>query len=134
MVKLRPGFGPRLAGRLWQLVAGAEALRRLCGLEAAAVGLRGAARTAFAELQLLLEDLQAPEMAATPGEALRLVVERFYRQWARDNLENAGSRIEDLEQLRCSRTATGPQHLSAGSPCSTTSRARTRSAAPRTRW
>ena len=38
-------------------------------------------------------------MAAHPGEALRLVVERFYRQWARDNLENAGSRLEDLEQL-----------------------------------
>ncbi len=99
LAKLRPGFGPRLAGRLWQLVAGAEALRRICGLDSAAVGLRGAARTAFAELQLLLEDLQAPAMAAQPGEALRLVVERFYRQWARENLENAGSRIEDLEQL-----------------------------------
>ncbi|HOC44490.1 MAG TPA: ATP-dependent helicase [Thermoanaerobaculales bacterium] len=99
MVKLRPGFGPRLAGRLWEMVAGADSLARTCSLEPAAAGLRGAARTAFGELQLLLQDLQGRELSAQPGEALRLVLDRFYRQWARENLENAGSRIEDLEQL-----------------------------------
>jgi DNA helicase-2/ATP-dependent DNA helicase PcrA len=100
IVKLRPGFGPRLAGRLWQLVRGGDdAVRRLCDLDSAAVGVRGAARNAFADLQLLARDLQAERLRDQPGEALRLVVERFYRQWARDNLENAGSRLEDLEQL-----------------------------------
>lgn len=99
MVKLRPGFGPRLAGRLWRLVQGGEAARRLGGLDSAAVGVRGAARDSFADLQLLVQDLQAERLRDQPGEALRLVVERFYRQWARDNLENAGSRLEDLDQL-----------------------------------
>jgi DNA helicase-2/ATP-dependent DNA helicase PcrA len=99
MVKLRSGFGPRLAGRLWQLVAGGATARRLGYIEPAAVGVRGAARQALGELQLLVQDLQAERLRSQPGEALRLVVERFYRQWARDNLENAGSRLEDLEQL-----------------------------------
>ena len=40
-----------------------------------------------------------PEVLGRPGEAIRLVVTRFYTDWARGNLENAGSRLEDLEQL-----------------------------------
>jgi len=98
-VKLRPGFGPRLAGRLWDRISGPDSLRRLSDLDAASLGLRGAARAAFAEFQLLAQDLQAHHLAEQPGEALRLVVERFYREWARANLENAGSRLDDLDQL-----------------------------------
>ena len=98
-VKLRPGFGPRLAGRLWDRISGPDSLRRLSDLDEASLGLRGAARAAFAEFQLLAQDLQAHHLADQPGEALRLVVERFYREWARANLENAGSRLDDLDQL-----------------------------------
>ncbi len=98
-VKLRPGFGPRLAGRLWDRMSGADPLARLAALDHATLGLRGAARGPFSDLQLLMQDLQAEPLARQPGESLRLVVDRFYRQWARDNLDNAGSRLEDLEQL-----------------------------------
>ena len=98
-VKLRPGFGPRLAGRLWDRMSGADPLARLAALDHATLGLRGAARGPFSDLQLLMQDLQSESLARQPGESLRLVVERFYRQWARDNLDNAGSRLEDLEQL-----------------------------------
>jgi len=98
-VKLRPGFGPRLAGRLWDRIKGADSLRRLAEVDAGSLGLRGPARNALAEFQLLVGDLQADRFSEQPGEALRMVVERFYRDWARANLENAGSRLEDLEQL-----------------------------------
>jgi DNA helicase-2/ATP-dependent DNA helicase PcrA len=97
--KLRPGIGPRLAGRLWDRVTGADPLRRLAEVDAGNIGLRGAARGALEEFQLLVQDLQTQKMADQPGEGLRLVVERFYRDWARGHLENAGSRLEDLEQL-----------------------------------
>ncbi len=98
-VKLRPGFGPRRAGRLWDQVSGADPLRRLAEVDGGSLGLRGPARSALGEFQLLIQDLQTDRLAEQPGEALRLVVERFYRDWARANLENAGSRLEDLEQL-----------------------------------
>ena len=98
-VKLRPGFGPRRAGRLWERISGADSLRRLAEVDGGALQLRGAARGALDEFQLLVADLQNDRLAEQPGEALRLVVERFYRDWARANLENAGSRLEDLEQL-----------------------------------
>ncbi len=98
-VKLRTGFGPRLAGRLWDRISGADSLKRLAEVDEGSLGLRGPARSALAEFQLLVADLQAERYSEQPGEALRLVVERFYRDWARANLENAGSRLEDLEQL-----------------------------------
>jgi DNA helicase-2/ATP-dependent DNA helicase PcrA len=99
MVKLRPGFGPRLAARLWRSISGPQPLDRLAAADHGALGLRGAARDSFAELQMLVADLRDDRHQGQPGEALRLVAERFYRDWARDNLDNAGSRLEDLEQL-----------------------------------
>ncbi len=98
-VKLRPGFGPRLAGRLWDRMSGSDPLARLVALDQTNLGLRGAAKDALAGFQLLVQDLQADSHSQQAGESIRLVVERFYRQWARDNLDNAGSRLEDLEQL-----------------------------------
>jgi DNA helicase-2/ATP-dependent DNA helicase PcrA len=99
MVKLRTGFGPRLAARLWELVRGGDALRRLVTVDSAALGVRGGAQRSLAELQLLVQDLDSEQLRGQPGEALRLVVERFYRRWCRDNLDNSGSRLEELEQL-----------------------------------
>ncbi len=51
------------------------------------------------EVQKLFDALSAPRLRGQPGEAIRLVLEAFYEAWARDNLDNPGSRLEDLEQL-----------------------------------
>jgi len=99
MVKLRPGFGPRLAVRLWSRVAGDDPLRALLSLEPAGIDLPRVARGSLGELRLLVEELSSPRLAGQPGEAIRRVVELFYGQWVRANLENAGSRLDDLEQL-----------------------------------
>ncbi|MGD9253852.1 MAG: ATP-dependent helicase [Holophagae bacterium] len=99
MVKLRDGFGPRLANRVWERIAGGEPSRRLLELDPGSLGLPRPAAGGLAELQQLLRTIAVSGVLAQPGETIRTVVEEFYKGWARSHLENAGSRLEDLEQL-----------------------------------
>jgi DNA helicase-2/ATP-dependent DNA helicase PcrA len=99
LVKLRDGFGPRLAVRVWERISGAEGLRRLRTLEIGSLGLPKAARISLAELQRLIGEISEPKLLGQPGEVIRMVVESFYGSWARAHLENSGARMEDLEQL-----------------------------------
>jgi DNA helicase-2/ATP-dependent DNA helicase PcrA len=99
LIKLRDGFGPRLAVRVWERITGTDGLRRLLGLEAGSISLPKAARISFSELQVLVAEIANPRLLGQPGEVIRRVVDAFYGPWARAHLENARSRIEDLEQL-----------------------------------
>jgi DNA helicase-2/ATP-dependent DNA helicase PcrA len=99
LIKLRDGFGPRLAARVWNEVSGGDGLRRLQSLDADSLALPRAARASLVELQSLVSDISDHRSLAQPGEAIRQVVESFYGGWARAHLENAGARLEDLEQL-----------------------------------
>jgi DNA helicase-2/ATP-dependent DNA helicase PcrA len=99
MLRLREGFGARLTGRVWSHVAGGDAVGRLLALEAGRLGLKGIAARSLEDLKQLMEELSDPSWEGRPGEALRHVVESYYRNWALGHLENASSRLEDLEQL-----------------------------------
>ena len=99
LLKLRDGFGPRLASRVWDRIAGADGARRLQSLEAGSLGLPRAAHASLVELQTLMTEISAPKLLGQPGEVIRRVVESFYKTWARAHLENSGTRLEDLEQL-----------------------------------
>ncbi|MBD3872361.1 MAG: ATP-dependent helicase [Acidobacteria bacterium] len=99
VIKLRDGFGPRLAARVWERLGGADGLRRLLDLDPGALGIPRAPLASLSELKELAMDLASPEQLGRPGEAIRTVVDSFYGQWVRSHLENAGSRLEDLEQL-----------------------------------
>jgi DNA helicase-2/ATP-dependent DNA helicase PcrA len=99
LIKLRDGFGPRLAFRVWENISGGDGLRRLCSLDSGSLSLPRAARGSLVELQSLANELSEPRLLAQPGEVIRLVVESFYATWARAHLDNAGARLEDLEQL-----------------------------------
>jgi len=99
LVKLRRGFGARLATRLWERVSGGEPLRELDGLDPRSIELPRGAATSLAEIQGLIRILAEPRLREQPGESIRQVVDPFYRSWALDNLDNARSRVEDLEQL-----------------------------------
>jgi DNA helicase-2/ATP-dependent DNA helicase PcrA len=99
LIKLRDGFGPRLAARVWEGAAGADGLRRFQALDAGSLELPRAARASLAELQSLVGEISTPNLLGQPGEVIRRVVESFYSAWARAHLENAGARLEDLEQL-----------------------------------
>ena len=99
LAKLRAGFGARLSERVWERVRSADPLRRLLGLDPASVQLPRAARDSLGEIQTLLSSLASDALRDRPGESIRAVLEHFYRDWARASLDNAGSRLEDLEQL-----------------------------------
>jgi len=99
LMKLRPGFGPRLTARLWQAMAGADPVERLLHLDASGVDLPKTARRSLTAAQSLLKGLAKPKILGQPGEAIRRIVSEFYNDWARANLENSGSRLEDIEQL-----------------------------------
>ena len=99
LLKLRRGFGARLTARVWQRIAGGDALGALLDLDPGSVELTSGARRSLAEVQRLFERLAGSALRRQPGEAIRTVVEGFYAAWARDNLDNPGSRLEDLEQL-----------------------------------
>jgi DNA helicase-2/ATP-dependent DNA helicase PcrA len=99
LMKLRQGFGPRLTARLWERLAGSNPLDRFLQLNPAETDLPRAAMTSLIEARALLSRIAEPPMLAQPGEAIRLVVSEFYKDWARGNLENAGTRLEDIEQL-----------------------------------
>jgi DNA helicase-2/ATP-dependent DNA helicase PcrA len=99
LVKLRDGFGSRLAVRVWENISGGDGLKRLCSLDSASLGLPRIARASLVELQSLANELSEPRLLAQPGEVIRLVVESFYAAWSRAHLDNAGARLEDLEQL-----------------------------------
>jgi DNA helicase-2/ATP-dependent DNA helicase PcrA len=99
MVKLRDGFGPRLAARLWDGVNGIDPLGALQRLDVSAFRLPKTAAASFNELKNTIGEVSDPSSLGQPGEAVRRVVELFYSSWARANLENARSRLEDLEQL-----------------------------------
>jgi DNA helicase-2/ATP-dependent DNA helicase PcrA len=99
LIKLRDGFGPRLANRIWAHIAGADGLDRFSALDADGLGLPRPARAPLTDLQTLIGAISVPTFLAQPGEMIRLIVESFYSSWARAHLENAGARLEDLEQL-----------------------------------
>jgi DNA helicase-2/ATP-dependent DNA helicase PcrA len=99
LITLRDGFGPRLAARVWDHVAGADGLARLRSLDIDGLGLPRAARASLIDLQALMTEISAPKLLGQPGEMIRAAVESFYGEWARAHLENAGARLEDLEQL-----------------------------------
>ena len=99
LMKLRPGLGPRLTARLWQAMAGPNPLERLFHLDPAAIDLPRTARVSLVAARTLLEALATPKILGQPGEGIRLVVTEFYKDWARGNLENAGNRLEDIDQL-----------------------------------
>jgi DNA helicase-2/ATP-dependent DNA helicase PcrA len=84
---------------VWEQVTGGQAIRRLAGLDSQSLRLPKPAAAAMVELQKLISDLAMPKNLGQPGEAIRCVIESFYGKWVRSHLENAGSRLEDLEQL-----------------------------------
>lgn len=98
MAKLRPRLGQRLVARLWeQLRASGEPLHAMLHLDPAGTGLPAAAARSAAELGQLVGRLE--RLRTRPGEMVREVVGSGYREYVRASLDNAASRLDDLEQL-----------------------------------
>lgn len=98
MARLRPRLGQRLVARIWnEISAAAEPLRAMQHLDGASLGLPGAAVHSASQLGALLGRIE--RLRRRPGEAVREVLAGGYRDWVRAQLDNAGLRLEDLEQL-----------------------------------
>lgn len=98
MAKLRPRLGQRLVARVWESFhAAAEPLAAFLKVEPAVLGLPQAAARSLGELQELVGKLQ--RLTTRPGEMIREVLASGYREYVRSQLDNAASRLDDLEQL-----------------------------------
>ena len=98
MAQLKPRLGRRLVARLWShLVATGDPLRALLRLDEVATGLPAAASRSAAQLAELVGRLE--RQRGRPGEMVREVVASGYREYVRTALDNASSRLDDLEQL-----------------------------------
>ncbi len=99
MMKQRTGFGPRITARLWSACGPGDRLETLLRSDPSKFGITRSATREVGSVKALLEPLATPRLMGQPGEAIRHVVENFYQEWTRDNLENAAARVEDLHQL-----------------------------------
>ncbi len=98
MARLRPRLGQRLVARLWErLRASGDALYAMLNLDPAGTGLPAGAAHSAGELAQLVGRLE--RMRTRPGEMVREVVGSWYREYVRATLDNAASRLDDLEQL-----------------------------------
>lgn len=98
MARLRPRLGARLVARIWQVLAAAtDPLAALQHLDGKALALPGAAAHSIAALAALIARLQ--RLDGRPGEAIREVLASGYRDYVRAQLDNASSRLDDLDQL-----------------------------------
>jgi DNA helicase-2/ATP-dependent DNA helicase PcrA len=96
--RLRPRLGQRLVAKVWQALGEArDPLAALGRLDGKGIGLPGAAAHSLRQLGELLEKLV--NLRARPGEMVREVLAGGYREYVRAHLENAASRLDDLEQL-----------------------------------
>jgi DNA helicase-2/ATP-dependent DNA helicase PcrA len=96
--RLRPRLGQRLVAKVWQAVADSkDPLAALGRLDGKGIGLPGAAAHSARQLADLLEKLAG--LRGRPGEMVREVLAGGYREYVRAQLENASSRLDDLEQL-----------------------------------
>ncbi len=98
MAKLRPRLGQRLVARVWDgFRLAAEPLAAFLKLDPEGLGLPKAAAHALSQLQTLISHLQ--RLTTRPGEMIREVLASGYREYVRSQLDNAASRLDDLEQL-----------------------------------
>lgn len=99
LMRLRRGFGTRLVSRVWSRLAGSDPLRTLLSAKPESFEIPKTARNSLSEVVGLMQGLASEPLQGQPGEMIRSVLSEFYRQWANDNLENARSRMDDLDQL-----------------------------------
>jgi DNA helicase-2/ATP-dependent DNA helicase PcrA len=97
ILKLYPKIGERTAAEVWSRIGeAAHPLDRfLQGVEVSGRAAGGSMKSAASLLRLI----SGEGMKHNPSEAIRLIVERGYADYARSKFPNAQARLDDLEQL-----------------------------------
>jgi len=97
MLKLYPKVGEKTASEVWGHIGSAPNPLDvfLRGFTAGSRALAGSLES----LRSVLRLISSESMKHNPSEAIRLVVERGYADYARSKFANAQARLDDLEQL-----------------------------------
>jgi DNA helicase-2/ATP-dependent DNA helicase PcrA len=100
-LKVFPRVGERSAAAVWEAIGNRPdplaSFRERDGYKGIELP-RGSDR-ALAPFLRLLSRLESPSLRATPGEAIRAVVDDVYRDFARAKFPNGDARLDDLEQF-----------------------------------
>jgi len=99
-LKLFPRVGERTAAAIWETLR--ERPDPLAAFRAARdekLDLPRGADAALRSMRALLARIDSPSVRASPAEAIRVVVEDLYRDYARARFPNGDARLDDLEQF-----------------------------------
>jgi DNA helicase II / ATP-dependent DNA helicase PcrA len=105
VLKLYPKIGEKTAADVWSRISQApDPLGQFLGVAQAispapAGRIAGATQKSLESLRSILRPLDTEGMRRNPSEAIRLVVEKGYADYARSKFPNAQARLDDLEQL-----------------------------------
>jgi DNA helicase II / ATP-dependent DNA helicase PcrA len=97
-LKLYPKIGERTASEVWSALGGSDAPLRTF-LRGEPSGQSRSAAASLASFRRTLDRLDRDPMRRNPSEAIRLIVEEGYAEYARSKFPNAQARLDDLEQL-----------------------------------
>jgi len=98
VLKLYPKVGEKTAAEVWSKISSGDPLNRFLSGGQAPSPVRGVAKS-LDSLRSVLRPLDTEGMRRNPSEAIRLVVEKGYADYARSKFPNAQARLDDLEQL-----------------------------------
>ena len=99
-LKIFPRVGERTASAVWEAIGGRpDPLAAFREREGKGIDLPRGADAALKPFRSLLARLESPSIRSAPGEAIRVVVEDSYRDFARAKFPNANARLDDLEQF-----------------------------------
>jgi DNA helicase II / ATP-dependent DNA helicase PcrA len=100
MLKLYPKVGEKTAADVWTRIGQApnpleRFLSGVSGSQSAGRGVAGSMRS----VADVLRHISTDAMRRNPSEAIRMVVDRGYAEYAKTKFPNAQARLDDLEQL-----------------------------------
>ncbi|MHB0970892.1 MAG: ATP-dependent helicase [Thermoanaerobaculia bacterium] len=98
MLKLHPKVGEVTATKVWQSI-GRESDPLQAMIRGGGAGHERVATRTMDNVRRILRLLDSDSMRRSPSEAIRLIVDEGYREYAQTRFPNAQARLDDLEQL-----------------------------------
>jgi DNA helicase-2/ATP-dependent DNA helicase PcrA len=99
-LKLFPRVGERTAAAVWEAIKDRpDPLEAFRGVREQSMDLPRGADSSLRAFRSLLARVDSPSVRSAPAEAIRVVVEDVYRDFARAHFPNGDARLDDLEQF-----------------------------------
>jgi DNA helicase-2/ATP-dependent DNA helicase PcrA len=100
VLKLFPRVGEQTAAAVWDAIKERpDPLAAFRQAKGEGIALPRGADASLRAMQALLARIESPSIRSAPAEAIRVVVEDVYRDYARARFPNGDARLDDLEQF-----------------------------------